>query len=248
VHAVAAPTCGRLRPEPEPGHREQAIVKGAPLTSETPKRRILIVDDHAIVRLGMRQLIAAEPDLSICCEAETAEQALALARNAKADLAIVDLSLGTVHGLELVRQLHQALPDLPVLVLSMHDETLFALRALRAGARGYIMKTEAIEGLIKAVRQVLAGKIHASERVSQELLEGLGHRGSSPAGPLGGLTDRELEVFEMIGRGLSTAGIAEQLGISVKTIETYRSNIRTKLNLRDATDLIRYAASWTERI
>jgi len=113
----------------------------------TPKQRILIVDDHAIVRLGMRQLIAAEPDLSICCEAETGEEALALALNAKPDLAIVDLSLGTMHGLELVRQLHQALPDMPVLVLSMHDEALFAERALRAGARGYMTKKGAIEGL-----------------------------------------------------------------------------------------------------
>jgi DNA-binding NarL/FixJ family response regulator len=110
------------------------------VTSQTTKRRILIVDDHAIVRLGMRQLIAAEPDLSICCEAETGEEALALALNAKPDLAIVDLSLGTMHGLELVRQLHQALPDMPVLVLSMHDEALFAERAVRAGARGYLTK------------------------------------------------------------------------------------------------------------
>jgi DNA-binding NarL/FixJ family response regulator len=160
----------------------------------TPKQRILIVDDHAIVRLGMRQLIDAEPDLTICCEAETGEEALALALNAKPDLAIVDLSLGTMHGLELVRQLHQALPDMPVLVLSMHDEALFAERAVRAGARGYITKRGAIGGLIQAVRQVLAGKIYASEAVSQQILAGLQRGAAVPEGLIGGLTDREIQV------------------------------------------------------
>ena len=195
----------------------------------------------------MRQLIAAEPDLSICGEAETAEQALDVARTAKPDLAIVDLSLGTTHGLELVRQFHDALPTMPVLVLSMHDEALFAARALRAGARGYIMKKGAIDGLIQAIRQVLAGKIYASENVSQGALAGLGRDISSAGGSLGGLTDREIEVFELIGRGMSTAGIADQLGVSVKTIETYRANIKLKLKLKDATELIRYAARWAER-
>jgi DNA-binding NarL/FixJ family response regulator len=221
-------------------------------TTETsqarPRQRILIVDDHAIVRLGMRQLIAAEPDLSICCEAETGEEALALALQAKPDLAIVDLSLGTMHGLELVRQLHLALPDMPVLVLSMHDEALFAERAVRAGARGYMTKTGAIEGLIRAVRHVLAGRIYASEAVSQQLLASLQRGTPVPEGPIAGLTNRELQVFESIGRGLSTAGIAGRLGVSVKTIETYRSNIKTKLNLRDAAALVRCATSWIERL
>jgi DNA-binding NarL/FixJ family response regulator len=147
------------------------------------KRRILIVDDHAIVRLGMRQLIATEPDLSICGEAETAEQAVEMARTAAPDLAIVDLSLGETPGLELVRQLCETFSDLPVLVLSMHDEALFAERALRAGARGYIMKKGAVEGLIGAIRQVLAGRIYASEHVSQELLKGLqGNRAAIRSG------------------------------------------------------------------
>jgi DNA-binding NarL/FixJ family response regulator len=217
-------------------------------TGTSQAKRILIVDDHAIVRLGMRQLIAAEPDLSICCEAETGEEALALALNAKPDLAIVDLSLGTMHGLELVRQLHQALPDMPVLVLSMHDEALFAERAVRAGARGYLTKKSAIDRLIQAIRHVLAGKIYASEAVSQQLLASLQRGTPTPEGPIGGLTDREIQVFELIGRGLGTAGIADRLGVSVKTIETYRSNIKTKLNLRDAAALVRYAASWIERL
>jgi DNA-binding NarL/FixJ family response regulator len=225
------------------------MLKGAPVTSDLiRKRRILIVDDHAIVRLGMRQLIAAEPDLSICGEAGTAEQAFDAARAARPDLAIVDLSLGTTSGLELVRQFRKGLPEMPVLVLSMHDEALFATRALRAGARGYIMKKGAIDGLVQAIRQVLAGKIYASEDVSQEVLAGLGRNPSSPGSPLGALTDRELEVLELIGRGVSTAGIADQLGVSVKTIETYRTNIKAKLKLKDASELIRYAASWTERL
>jgi DNA-binding NarL/FixJ family response regulator len=210
--------------------------------------RILIVDDHPIVRLGIRQMIGAEPGLSICCEAASATDALEWARSSGADLAIVDLSLEEGSGLELVRDLKAAVPDLPVLVLSMHDEALFAERALRAGARGYIMKHEAIDGLIHAIHQVLSGRVHVSERMSQNLLERVAHEGPAPRGRLGGLTDRELEVFELIGRGLSTSNIADRLGVSIKTIETYRSNIKAKLDLKDATDLIRYAATWQERL
>lgn len=210
--------------------------------------RILIVDDHPIVRLGIRQMISADPSLSVCCEADSAEAALQMAQRSKADLAIVDLSLGEGTGLELIRQLHDAAPALAVLVLSMHDEALFAERALRAGARGYIMKHEAIDGLVSAIRQVLSGRIYVSERMSQNVLERLGREELPSGGRLGNLTDRELEVFEMIGRGLSTAAIADQLRVSIKTIETYRSNIKTKLNLKDAADLIRFAATWTERL
>jgi DNA-binding NarL/FixJ family response regulator len=210
--------------------------------------RILVVDDHPIVRLGLRQMISGTSDLSVCCEADTAESALRLARNSKPDLVIVDLSLGNVTGLDLVRALHDADPGLPVLVLSMHDEFLFAQRALRAGARGYITKQEAIDGLIHAVREVLAGKIYLSEKASQRIFEGV--RGATPESSdrLGGLTDRELQVFEMVGRGVATVAIADRLCVSVKTVETYRSNIKTKLHLQDATELIRYATSWVERL
>ena len=210
--------------------------------------RILIVDDHPIVRLGIRQMISGDPSLSVCCEADSAEAALQMAQGSNADLAIVDLSLGQVTGLELIRQLHESVPDLPVLVLSMHDEALFAERTLRAGARGYIMKHEAIDGLVGAIRHVLSGRIYVSERMSQGILERVGREELPSGRRLGNLSDRELAVFEMIGRGLSTAAIAEQLGVSVKTIETYRSNIKTKLNLKDAADLIRFAATWTERL
>jgi DNA-binding NarL/FixJ family response regulator len=210
--------------------------------------RILVVDDHPIVRFGIRQMIALEPSFSVSGEAETAEAALDLVRRSKADLAIVDLSLGTMHGLELIHQLHDVAPDLHILVLSMHDEALFAERALRAGARGYIMKQQAIDGLIRAIRQVLSGRIYVSERMSQSILERLGRDEVAPGGRIGNLTDRELEVFEMVGRGLSSGQIADRLGVSIKTIETYRSNIKTKLDLKDAADLIRFAATWVQKL
>jgi DNA-binding NarL/FixJ family response regulator len=208
----------------------------------------MIVDDHPVVRLGIRQMLSADPGLSICCEADSPEAALRLVKTSKPDLAIVDLTLEGGTGLELIDTLRETAPDLPVLVLSMHDEMLFAERVLRAGARGYIMKQEAIDGLVGAIRRVLAGEIFLSERMSQSVLERLGPGGVTVGGRLGNLTDREFEVFELIGRGLGTAEIADRLSVSVKTIETYRANIKTKLQLRDAADLLRYAAVWTERL
>jgi DNA-binding NarL/FixJ family response regulator len=210
--------------------------------------RILVIDDHPIVRLGIRQMIAAEPRLSICGEAETATVAIELVKTSKPDLAIVDLSLPDSSGLELIRALHEAAPNVAILVLTMHDEALFAERALRAGARGYIMKQEAIGGLVHAIKQVLSGRVYVSDRMSQTVLERLVREAGSAGDRLGNLTDRELEVFELIGRGLNTAAIADRLDVSIKTIETYRSNIKTKLDLKDATDLIRLAATWTERL
>jgi DNA-binding NarL/FixJ family response regulator len=219
------------------------------MNPEQPRRtRILIVDDHPIVRVGIRHMLAGEHDLEVCGEAESADAARQLAMSARPDLAIVDLSLAQGSGLDLVRSLGESVPTLPVLVLSMHDEALFAERVLKAGARGYIMKREAITGLVAAIRQVLAGRIYVSEGMAQAVFERLGREGAVPSSPLASLTDRELAVFDLIGRGQSTAAIAEQLGVSVKTIETYRSNIKTKLNLKDATELIRFAATWTERL
>jgi DNA-binding NarL/FixJ family response regulator len=210
------------------------------------RTRIVIVDDHPIVRLGIRQVLAAERDLEVCGEAESAGEAKQLISGARPDLAIIDLSLTKSTGLDLIRWLQESMPTLPVLVLSMHDETLFGERMLRAGARGYIMKREAITGLVRAIRQVLSGRIYVSEDIAQAVLERLGHEGAAPDNPLANLTDRELEVFDLIGRGLSTGAIAEALNVSIKTIETYRSNIKIKLNLKDATDLIRFATAWSE--
>jgi DNA-binding NarL/FixJ family response regulator len=193
-------------------------------------------------------MIAATPDLSVCGEADTVETACQLARTSGADLAIVDLSLGHESGLELLHKLRQSAFDLPVLVLSVHDESLFAERALKAGARGYITKDQAVSDLIRAVRQVLAGRVYLSERASQQLMEAVRGGHSVSSSPLAGLTDRELHVFELIGKGVSTAAIADRLHVSVKTIETYRSNIRQKLHVKDATELLRYATLWIEKL
>ncbi len=208
--------------------------------------RILMVDDHPIVRFGIRHMIGTQTDLEICAEADSAESALELARKWKPDVALVDLSLAQSSSLGLIRELCETVAGLEVLVLSMHDEALYAERALRAGARGYIMKQAAIEGLIDAIRQVGRGRIYLSESLTQRALERLRKPDGSHPDLLGTLTDRELEVLDLIGHGKSTADIAEQLAISIKTIETYRSNIKAKLNLKDANDLIRFAASRTE--
>jgi DNA-binding NarL/FixJ family response regulator len=209
--------------------------------------RLLVVDDHPIVRLGIRQMVSADADLAISYECDSAEAALQKLRDAVMDLAIVDLSLKGGGGLQLIRAMREAAPELLVLVLSMHDEALFAERALKAGARGYIMKQEAVVSLVHAIRQVLSGRIYLSEQMSQRLLHRIGHGAQAPRGGLDLLTDRELEVFEMIGRGLTTAAIADRLSVSVKTVETYRSNIKSKLDLKDSLELLRYATSWTER-
>jgi DNA-binding NarL/FixJ family response regulator len=220
------------------------------MNSESKRRiRILVVDDHPIVRLGIRRMIGPHPDLEICGEADSVETALQLAARLKPDLALVDLSLAEGTALGLIRGLRERASGLQVLVLSMHDEALFAERALRAGARGYIMKRAAIEGLITAVRQVASGHIYVSEKMTQRLLERLGEITKperAAVGQLANLSNRELEVFNLIGQGKSTVAIAAQLELSVKTVETYRSNIKTKLNLEDANDLVRLATSWTE--
>jgi DNA-binding NarL/FixJ family response regulator len=210
--------------------------------------RILVVDDHPIVRLGIRQMIAADPTLTISGEAESMAAALQLVESLNPDLALVDLSLEEGTGLELIRSLRKAAPNTRILVLSMHDEALFAERALRAGAHGYIMKQEAINGLIHAIQEVVAGRLFVSSHMSQQLLGRLGPSAAASGDRLGNLTDREFEVFELIGRGLSTTAIADRLNVSIKTVETYRSNIKSKLDLKDATDLIRFAVTWTARL
>jgi DNA-binding NarL/FixJ family response regulator len=213
------------------------------------KIRILVVDDHPIVRLGICRMIDPHPDLEICGEAESAETALQLAAHLKPDLALVDLSLAEGTALGLIGALRERAAGLQVLVLSMHDEALFAERALRAGARGYIMKQAAIEGLVAAIRHVASGQIYVSEKMTQRVLERVGDitdPGKGPIGLLTALSNRELEVFNLIGQGKSTVAIAAQLELSVKTVETYRSNIKTKLNLADANDLVRLATSWAE--
>jgi DNA-binding NarL/FixJ family response regulator len=213
------------------------------VTSPAPRIRILIVDDHPIVRFAIRRTIEMQSDLEVCGEADSASAALSLAVSSPPDLAIVDLSLAGETSLRLIQSLREAVPKLRVLVLSVHDEALFADRALRAGAQGYIMKREPIKELIGAIRQVMAGRVYVSSEMAPRQ-ERLGKEVRRPADLLAQLTDRELEVFSLIGRGLSTSAIAEQLRVSIKTIETYRSNIKAKLQLTDAAHLVRFAATW----
>jgi DNA-binding NarL/FixJ family response regulator len=211
------------------------------------KVRVLLVDDHPIVRQGLSQLVGQEPDMEVCGEAESASAALKAIAALKPTVAVVDLSLKQSSGLELIKDIKVRHPDLPVLVLSMHDESFYAERALRAGARGYMMKEEAAEKIRDGIRRVAGGEVYVSDAMASRLLSTL----VSGPRPLGGsgadlLSDRELEVFELIGRGVATRTIAAQLHLSIKTIESHRANIKRKLNLQSATELMQRAMQWVE--
>ena len=204
-----------------------------------------MVDDHPVVRTGIAELIAKQPDMRVCGEATSVAEALVRVDTLKPDLVIVDLSLADRNGLELIRTLAQRPSGPATLVFSVHDEALFAERALRSGASGYVMKTEPPKAVITAIREVLAGRMYVSDAIAQALLKRLGQEGTPIGDRIANLTDREMEVFELIGRGLSTVAIAARLGVSVKTIDTYRSNIKTKLQLEDAADVLRHAVAWS---
>ncbi|MBP1736042.1 MAG: response regulator with a DNA-binding domain [Deltaproteobacteria bacterium] len=211
------------------------------------KNRIFIVDDHPIVRKGLAQLINQEEDLVICGEADNAETALEALKKVKPDLAIVDISLRGIDGFELTKLIRARFDNIPVLVISMHDESLFAERALRVGARGYIMKQEAIEKMMEAIRKVLRGELYVSERVSANIVKRfVDGKAEGVSSPEELLSDREMEVFQLIGQGFGTRQIADQLHVSVKTVETYRANIKEKLNLKNATELMKHAVHWIE--
>jgi DNA-binding NarL/FixJ family response regulator len=214
-------------------------------TNQYAKHRIVIVDDHPIVRQGLAQLIDQEDDLHICGQAEDAHEAMRAIRELNPDLVIVDISLRTTSGIDLIKDIKTQFPALPVLTLSMHDEALYAERALRAGARGYIMKQEAPEEVVAAIRRVLAGTTYVSQgmaaKMVNKIVAGPGEEGASPVDRL---SDRELEVFRLIGEGYGTREMAEKLYLSVKTIETYRAHIKEKLNLQDANQLLRAAIRW----
>lgn len=213
--------------------------------NQDAEHRIVIVDDHPIVRQGLAQLIDQEDDLHICGQAEDAHEAMRAIRELNPDLVIVDISLRTTSGIDLIKDIKTQFPALPVLTLSMHDEALYAERALRAGARGYIMKQEAPEEVVAAIRRVLAGTTYVSQgmaaKMVNKIVAGPGERGASPVDRL---SDRELEVFRLIGEGYGTREMAEKLYLSVKTIETYRAHIKEKLNLQDANQLLRAAIRW----
>lgn len=212
------------------------------------KTRILVVDDHPMMRQGLAALINNEPDLIICCEAENAAQAMEAIAEKKPDMVLADITLPDKSGLELIKDIQALHPGMRVLVISMHDESLYAERVLRAGGRGYIMKQEGGKRLMEGIRQVLAGQIYVSEKMSRRILELFSgqHAGSNGSSPVEKLTDREFEVFQHIGAGKSTRDIAEKLHLSVKTVEVHRLHIKDKLAIRTAPELIRYAVRWVE--
>ncbi|MBU1058927.1 MAG: response regulator transcription factor [Proteobacteria bacterium] len=210
------------------------------------KSKILIVDDHPIFRMGMKELINQAEDFTVCAvAADIFEARKALAAHAP-DMAIIDISLAEDNGLELVKEISSSSKNIPVLVLSMHDESVWAERAIRAGARGYVMKKEASESVISALRNIRQGRIHASSNMVALLLDKLQvNPNCKGASTVDILTDRELQVFRLIGAGLSTREIAKQMTLGVKTIGTYRDRIKQKLGLKNATELTRRAVLWT---
>ena len=215
-----------------------------PVTGAKPAR-ILVVDDHPMVRERLAEAINRERDLKVCGEAEDNRHAMDLIANVKPDMAVIDLSLKGSYGLELLKDIRARHPTVLVLVLSMHEESLFAERAIRAGARGYITKQEATKKIIQAIRRVLGGEFYLGEKTALQLASLLaGHtRPSSPPG-IDGLSDRELEVLELIGQGRNTRQVAEKLGVDIKTIETYRGRIKEKLHLKNASELLHFAVQW----
>ncbi|MGA2173713.1 MAG: response regulator transcription factor [Verrucomicrobiota bacterium] len=212
-----------------------------------PPTKILIVDDHPMMREGLAQLIGNQPDLTVCGEAGNAHEALEKVRLLKPDLVLVDITLPGRNGLELIKDIQVLDAAISVLVISMHDESLYAERVLRAGGRGYVMKQEGGKKIMEAIRQVSAGQIFVSEKMSAKILEIFsGHRPDAGQSPVENLTDREFEVFQLIGQGMETKQLARELHVSPKTIEVHRANIKAKLKIKSMAELIRYAVRWVE--
>ena len=208
---------------------------------------LLVVDDHPVVREGLSELLNQQPDIDVIAQAGTAEEAMISLRSAKIDVAIVDLYLPGISGIELIRMIRSEFPSLPVLVLSMLDEQFYAERALRAGAHGYVCKLEASEKVITAIRKVYEGDLFVSDEVARQMLLRMVAGESDDESAVGGLSERELEVFQLIGQGYGTREIAQMLNLSIKTIESYRANIKQKLNLKNASELVQYAVIWSQQ-
>ena len=228
-------TRGRTMPatRPEPTH--------------SARKKILIVDDHPVLRRGLAGLIESDPDLAVCATAATCQDALAAIRERRPDLVIVDLALGTGDGLELIKEMKAHHSTIPSLVLSMHDESVFAERSLRAGARGYITKQQLDETVLIAIRRVLDGETYMSDPLERRLAEKyIGGRTLETDSPLATLSDRELQVFRLIGQGRTTRQIAEILTLSIKTIESHLEHIKNKLNLTSSVELAQRATQWVE--
>jgi DNA-binding NarL/FixJ family response regulator len=211
------------------------------------KATVLLVDDHPIVRQGLTQLINQEADMAVCAQAEDGYGALHAIAIHKPDIVVLDISLNGPDGLAVLKDIRMAHATLPVLVLSMHDESLYAERALRAGANGYIMKQEATERVLEAIRRIRGGEVYVSDRIAKRLLRQMMHSTSESKSPIQALTDRELAVFRLLGKGRGTREIADELRVSVKTVESYQAHIKEKLSLRNARELVQHAFQWVTR-
>ena len=214
--------------------------------SSEPVKRVVLVDDHPIMRHGLAQLIRMESGLDVCGEAGSAREGLEVIGKLKPDLAVIDLTLPDKNGLELVKDIRAMHPATVCLVLSMHDEAIYGERSLRAGARGYVMKEEAADHLVTAIHKVLTGGLYVSETLNARMLEQMTAPTRSKAAGIDSLTDRELEILELIGKGVATKNIATQLSISARTVEAHRAHVKEKLGITDGAALVRYAVQWME--
>ncbi len=211
------------------------------------KRRILLVDDHPLTREGLATNINRQADLEVCCEASHPADAVSALPKCQADLMVTDMTMPGRSGVEFIKDVHSLMPELPILVLSMHDEMLYAERTLRAGARGYLMKDAGSGKVLEAIRHVLSGQVYVSPRISAKILDTMsGRKPRGSSSPIEKLSDREFEVFQLVGEGKSTREIAKQLSLSPKTVDVHRSHIKEKLELKDATSLVRHAVRWVE--
>jgi DNA-binding NarL/FixJ family response regulator len=218
------------------------------MDKKKPKSRVMLVDDHPLLRHGIAELVNGEANLEVCGEAGNMQDAFTLVGKLKPDLVIIDVSLNGNNGIELMKNLSTRYASMPLLAYSMHDESIYAERALRAGAKGYVMKQASADVLLGAIQQVLNGKMYLSKQMSEHLLGKLVGAGTSTAAvgsPIEKLSDRELEVLQHMGQGLGTSQIADKLCLSVKTIETYREHLKDKLNLTSGQSLLRYAIEWS---
>jgi len=213
-------------------------------TADALKKKVLIVDDHPVFRAGLAALVNLEPDLTVCGEADDAAQAMSAVERLQPEIALMDMSLPDKSGLELLKDIRAIRPELHVLIISMHDEALYAERVLRAGGRGYIMKQAGPDKVIQAIRKVLCGGVSVSDRVSAQILDTLSNSRSRVAVSTAKLTDREFEVLTLIGQGREPRDIAQYLHLSIKTVDTHRAQIKAKLGLKNSTELIHYATRW----
>src|SRR5271168_4348103 len=219
------------------------------VTTQAKRCRVLLVDDHPIVRQGLALLIDREADLAVCGEADGAHSAFHAITTLRPDIVVLDISLSGPDGLDVLKEIRMKTASLPVLILSMHDESIYAERAMRAGANGYIMKQEATEKVLVAIRRILQGEVYLSDRLTNTMLQQYVRGGAgTKSSPLLNLTDRELEVYRLIGAGHGTRQIADELHLSVKTIKSYQAHIKEKLVLRNARELVQHAIEWTVNV